>query len=339
MSGTSTDALDLCWVEFSQDPGLDYKLLHFESISYDAAWKRQIENAHVLDGLSLAKLHRDYALWVSEQIQSTDKPFYRPLDGVGFHGPTLFHRPEMQLSVQLGSAEVLSRALGVPVVADFRSSDLELGGRGAPLVPFGDRLLYGEYDVCLNLGGFANHSEEIAGLRVASDLCACNYVLDRIARLRGLNYDDRGRLASGGRLLNEWVEELDAHPSLMGSAPIALSRELFEKEIGTWLQFAPPEDLLRSFCEHIAHMCARRIQSRGRILITGGGAYNDFLISRIRLALEPAEITIPDKTTVEAKEALVFALLAYFKMKAEKNVLSSSTGASRDHTAGTLYLG
>ncbi len=337
MSGTSTDALDLCWVEFIHTPVLRSNLIHFESVAYSDTWKRIIESAHLLNGLELLTLHRAYALWVAEQVQALGKHIEKPLTAVGFHGPTLFHRPDLKLSFQLGSPEALSRALGVCVVADFRSSDLELGGRGAPLVPFGDQLLYREYDVCINLGGFANHSEQILGQRVASDLCACNYLLDRIARTKGLAYDDRGRLAASGTLMTDWVEELDAHSALEGNHPIALSRELFDSEIAGWLKKAAPEDLLRSFCEHIAHMCARRIQSRGRILITGGGAYNDFLIERIRAALSPARIEIPDKTTIESKEALVFALLAYMKIRGEKNVIASSTGAYRDHTAGTLY--
>jgi len=337
MSGTSTDALDLCWVQSSEL--LSQSIPQFEraSVPYSPEWKFRIEKAHELNGLDLMLLHRDYAEWVAETVRKLQNKNGLIAEAIGFHGPTVFHQPQRKLSLQLGSPEVLSRMLGIPVVADFRTPDLELGGRGAPLVPFGDRFLFGEYDACLNLGGFANGSEEIDGARVASDLCACNYVLDRLARMKGLAYDDRGTLAASGERIHSWVERWNALPFLQKQTPIALSREDIESHLEDVLQLDDIENALHSYGVHIAQMCARRIQSRGRILVTGGGTYNDFLIEQLRKAMAPAEIVVPSTALIEGKEALIFALLAHQKLRGEVNVLSSATGACEDHSTGWIY--
>lgn len=337
MSGTSTDALDLCWVRFVDPSSESARVFERESVPYSAEWKIRIEQAHQLSGLELMLLHRNYAEWVAEAVRKLQEKNGLKAEAVGFHGPTVFHQPRHQLSFQLGAPEVLARRLGIPVVADYRTPDLELGGRGAPLVPFGDRFLFGEYDACLNLGGFANGSEEIDGVRTASDICACNYVLDRLARLLGKPYDDHGTLAASGQRIESWIERWNALPFLQDCNPIALSREDIERHLSEVLELREIENALHSYGIHIAEMCSRRIQSRGRILVTGGGAYNDFLVGQIREALSPAEVVVPEPDLVEGKEALIFAFLAYRKLRGEVNVLSSATGAVQDHSTGWIY--
>jgi anhydro-N-acetylmuramic acid kinase len=217
---------------------------------------------------------------------------------------------------------------------------LELGGQGAPLVPIGDQILFSTYDYCLNLGGFSNVSFEENGKRIAFDISPVNTVLNFYANKLGLNYDDKGIISSTGKvnlsLFNE-LNELNfyklAHPKSLGFEfvkeivlPIIESHEI------------SIEDKLATFTEHIAIQIGLALPNKkNKLLISGGGTYNDFLIGRIQYYLKETSFIIPEKKIIEFKEALIFGLLGVLKLRNEINTLGSVTGASKDHSSGKIY--
>ncbi|MGZ4116261.1 MAG: anhydro-N-acetylmuramic acid kinase, partial [Bacteroidia bacterium] len=242
----------------------------------------------------------------------------------------------------MGSA--IAARCKLPVVCDFRSLDVVLGGQGAPLVPVGDKLLFSEYDFCLNLGGFANISYEHKGERIAYDICPVNIVMNPICEQLGKPFDDKGEIARSGMLSNYLLNEFNqiGFYKALADSPKSLGKEWVIKNIDPLLNTyeLSENDLLRTFCEHIAFQVGKALKnkSKGKILITGGGAYNSFLIECIKQHT-PHEIIIPDKKTIEFKEALIFAFLGVLRMRGEVNCLKSVTGATEDNCGGAIYEG
>src|SRR5690606_29521793 len=131
-------------------------------------------------------------------------------DFVASHGHTIFHQPEKNISLQIGNGAYLAAHAGLPVVCDFRTLDIALGGQGAPLVPIGDELLFKDYDYCLNLGGIANISFNYKDKRIAYDISACNMLLNALDNQAGLTYDENGNLARSGKLDDQLLQNLNS---------------------------------------------------------------------------------------------------------------------------------
>lgn len=343
MSGTSADGIDVCRVAFKERsaqttetgfPSIEFELLNCLELPYSPEWKAQIEQAHLLPSIDRMALGKSYTRWLVDTLRSLDGPWLEA-EGLGFHGPTLFHSVEKRYSEQLGDFQMLANGLKLPVVADFRTDDLLLGGRGAPLVPFGDATLFDQYDACVNLGGFANFSKREDGKRWASDSSICNYAMDRISRRLGKAYDHNGHWARSGSLLPDLLEQLEKE--MLQFDAVALTREWAEQRILPLLENEKPEDLLNTLVTHCALQLRRHLKDCSHILLSGGGARNGFLVETIQQLLG-VEVEVPDAQILSMKEALVFALLGWRKMRGEVNVLASATGAQHNHSAGKVYL-
>jgi anhydro-N-acetylmuramic acid kinase len=235
----------------------------------------------------------------------------------------------------------LAALLGQTVVCDFRVQDVALGGQGAPLVPIGDKLLFSDYDFCLNLGGFANISTDNDTDRIAYDVCPVNIVLNRYVEQLGLNYDDEGKIASTGTINEELFEKLNDLEFYKANYPKSLGLEWVDKNIFPLIDAFQLEiqDVLKTFVEHIAVQLASEInkKSHASVLVTGGGVYSTYLVNRLE-AYSKNEIIIPSKAIIEFKEALIFGFLGVLKLRNEVNCLKSVTGASQNHCSGKIYL-
>ncbi len=344
MSGTSLDGLDIAHCRFTMENKVwKYELLHAETIAYSSEWKQQLLNAQTTDALTFQQLHVDYGFYLGMRVSDFIVKYNVRADFVASHGHTIFHQPEKKLTVQIGSGSSIASKCKLPVVCDFRTMDMALGGQGAPLVPAGDRLLFSEFDFCLNLGGFANISYEFKGNRIAYDICPVNIVMNAITEKLGKPYDDNGTMAREGMvsrfLLNE-LNQLDFY-KITANSPKSLGKEWVLKSIDPiFEQYELSEsDALSTYCEHIAFQLAKALNDKpkGRLLVTGGGAYNGFLMERIQ-ALVIHEIVLPDKKTIEFKEALIFAFLGTLRMRNEVNCLKSVTGAHSDSSCGAIYM-
>ena len=342
MSGTSLDGIDLAHINFTiKEDKWRYEILENETISYSENWLNKLKIALGFSGKELIELNEDYTQLLGSIVKSfIDKHQIKNIDAVCSHGHTILHQPQNGFTLQIGNLPKIAQMIQERVVCDFRVQDVKLGGQGAPLVPIGDRILFSEYDYCLNLGGFSNVSFEDNSKRIAFDISPVNTVLNFYSNKLGLNYDDKGKIARSGKVNADLLNELNALEYYKKQFPKSLGFE-FVKEVVLPLiekHSISIEDKMHTFTEHIALQTSLALPNKtGKILITGGGAYNAFLIERMQFHLPKIEIIIPDNKTLEFKEALIFALLGVLKLRNEVNVLSSVTGAKMDHSSGIIY--
>lgn len=342
MSGTSLDGVDLAHIEFSlNNDTWAFEILESQTIGYSQSWIDQLKSAVDFSETQLKKLNQDYTKLLASIISIfIEKHKIENLDAVCSHGHTILHQPQNGFTLQIGNLPEIATLTHQTVVCDFRVQDVKLGGQGAPLVPIGDRILFSEYDYCINLGGFSNVSFEQNGKRIAFDISPVNTVLNYYANQLGLDYDDKGKISRTGKINTDLLNALNALDFYQQTFPKSLGFEFVKGIILPIIESfeIPIEDKLRTFTEHIALQTALILPNKnGRMLVTGGGAYNDFLVERIQYHLSEMKIIIPSPKILEFKEALIFALLGVLKLKAEINVLSSVTGAKTDHSSGIIY--
>jgi anhydro-N-acetylmuramic acid kinase len=339
MSGSSLDGLDIACCEFSYDVKWNFTIRHAETVEYPSNWLKRLINMPVSDSEGLVKTHIEFGKYLGRVVKGIVKKTGFRADFIASHGHTIFHRPEKGYTFQIGNGNSIAAITGIPAVYDFRSADVALGGQGAPLVPIGDRLLFGDYPYCLNLGGISNISFENDKKRIAFDICPVNMVLNYLSSRKGLKYDDKGRIAYGGKIISPLLDKLNSLDFYQQDPPKSLGREWVEQFVVPLIIEATgtPDDLLRTFTEHIAFQIGKILNQHpaGKILVTGGGAKNKFLIDRMKIILK-SEIVIPETKIVDYKEALIFAFLGILRWKNEINCLSSVTGASRDCCCGVI---
>ena len=339
MSGTSLDGLDMCYVEFNYNEGRwSYNILKAEDEEYPFEIKDKLANAQTMTALEYALFNSDYGLYLGRRVKSfIDKYSLKP-DYIASHGHTIFHQPAKRFTAQIGSGAGIAAESGVNTICDFRTTDVALYGQGAPLVPVGDRNLFAEFDYCLNMGGFSNISFNSLEERIAYDISPVNYVLNHYTRKVGLEYDKDGEIARNGKVNPDLLSKLNDLGFYKIKGPKSLGREWVEEvviplidsyEIGL-------EDRLATYCEHIAVVTSNHIKS-GRVLLTGGGAFNKFLVERMGVNAPQCEYFVPDSMTVNFKEALIFAFLGALYSHDMPNCLKSVTGAKYDNIGGALY--
>jgi anhydro-N-acetylmuramic acid kinase len=341
MSGTSLDGVDIALCTFEKRGSTwKFSIEAAETISYSHSQAKVLSGLMQVDAMTFARQNTAYGKFLGELVRSFVKAKRFKADFISSHGHTIFHQPSKGFTTQIGDGAALSVASGLPVVCDFRTADVALGGQGAPLVPIGDKLIFSEYDFCLNLGGIANISFEGSGKRIAFDICPVNLVLNFLSSEKGKRYDEGGKMACSGKVLPVLLKKLNAVSFYKRKFPKSLGREEIEKDFFRMIKSFPGsvQDKLNTFCEHIAlQISAATENKKGKMLVTGGGAYNDFLMNRIKHHSK-LQIVIPSGTIIEFKEALIFALLGVLRWRNEVNCLSSVTGASRDSSGGAIYL-
>lgn len=340
MSGTSLDGLDvaLCRLAYD-DNNWSYKILESTTFDYNTEWKSRLISAHNQSANELALLNVELGILHGNIVKQFVQNNSLKVDFIASHGHTVFHQPHSSFTTQIGSAPHIAVIVGLPVIADFRTTDVALGGQGAPLVPIGDLHLFKEYDCCLNLGGVANISVKAGESIRAFDICICNMALNFLANKLGMEYDANGAIAASGKLNEHLFEQLSALSFYTDTRPKSLGKEFFDTEILPLINSNahPTEDVLHTFVEHIAFQIARSSMGANRMLVSGGGVFNSFLVERLKTLCEP-QIVIPDHSTIQFKEALIFAFLGVLRMRGENNCLTSVTGASRDSVGGAIYL-
>lgn len=338
MSGTSLDGLDLAYVRLRfAYKQWTYKIIHAKTIEYSEEWREKLNSAIELDDTALQNLDEEYSSYLAELTKNyifennLDK-----LDLIASHGHTIKHLPDEGITYQIGNTASFGEAFQVPVVCDFRTQDVALGGQGAPLVPIGDEYLFSEYNYCLNLGGIANISYEKDGKRMAYDIAPANIVLNYYANKLGQAYDKFGRFAMDGKLDQETLNKLNSLEYYKQEAPKSLGKEWVFGEVLPILENSnlKVRDILHTYCQHLATQINQQVEADKRVLITGGGAYNKFLIG---LLDEKVKWRIPEEDLVAFKEALIFALLGVLRFRNQNNCLASYTGASKDHSSGKIY--
>ena len=341
MSGTSLDGVDIVYVKFTQNESWSFKIINSKTYKYEDSIteilndisKKSLEEIKEIDVVYSKKL----AKIINEFI---DEFSINKIDFVSSHGHTAIHDPSNLITYQMGNLSTLSKEINQKVICDFRVQDVKLGGEGAPLVPVGEKYLFHEYDSFINLGGFANISNHKGESLIAYDICPVNIVLNNLSKKIGKDFDDKGSIASSGKLILNLYEELEKLEYYQSSPPKSLGIEWVDENIfpliNKYFDY-PIEDLLNTLSNHIANQISNNLKDLDKVLVTGGGAYNDYLIDIIRSKTD-SEIIIPSKNIIEFKEALIFAFLGVLRYLNINNCYSSVTGASKDHCSGKIFL-
>lgn len=342
MSGTSLDGVDLAHIKFEiNNSKWSYEIYECDTISYSNEIISKLKNGINFSKSELSDLNIEYTNILGDIIlEFISNNSISNLDAVCSHGHTILHQPQNGFTLQIGNLPEIANIIKQKIVCDFRVQDVELGGQGAPLVPIGDKILFSEYDYCLNLGGFSNISFEENNQRIAFDISPVNTVLNFYANTFGLEYDDKGEISASGNLNSDLFDQLNQLEFFSKSFPKSLGFEFVKETALPILESysISAEDKMRTFTEHIAFQIGKILQSKsGKLLVSGGGVYNDFLIERMKAHLPTIEIIVPDEKTIKFKEALIFALLGVLKLRNEINILASVTGAKQDHSSGEIY--
>lgn len=347
MSGSSLDGIDLAAVRFelnSQGAIAHWQITAATTIPYPQHRLAELQAAPSLSGQQLWKLHQALGSYYGEQCQVFIADHGLKIDAIASHGHTIFHEPADNYTCQIGCGGMMAAQVSVPVITDFRSTDIAAGGQGAPLAPLADEYLFPTHSSFLNLGGIANLSIKNDETYIAYDITGCNQWLNYFAQKCQQPFDQNGDMARQGTInrdlleyLSNWTYYSAAQPkSLSNQAVLSVAAEaekLFQLSV---------HDMLATFTEHIAISVASAFQennSTGPIVTTGGGAHNAYLIEKINNKLSSgASIYLPDARIIDFKEAALMALAGLFRC-IEKPIFNHQlTGARKSVSGGAIYL-
>jgi anhydro-N-acetylmuramic acid kinase len=384
MSGTSADGINVALVRLSENArGEQYPrhaLLGHEEYPFPAPVRRAIlgmMNAELARVADLGRLNFLLGELYAEAVAKTARKNRVKLDLVGCHGQTLYHQGlaerflgrKLAVTWQTGEGAVIAARLRVPVVSDFRPADIATGGKGAPLVPVLDYLLYRDQRakriahsrIALNIGGIANLTAIPAGASlhqvIAFDTGPGNMVMDAtMEELFGRPYDRDGKVAASGRILDEVVARLLRAEFFRQKPPRTAGREEFGREyVGRFLQLcrgarkpdvvATATALTAGSIVDAVRFVLRRFTSRSQrhvhqMIVSGGGVKNPTLMAMLRDEIAPLgiELHFSDEfgLPAEAKEAVAFALLAHETWHRRPSNVPSATGAKRPAILGKI---
>jgi len=341
MSGTSLDGLDfaLCKYYFNNDK-YSCDVIKTGFYEYPEQIKMELIQAVHDSSFNFVRLHKRFGRVIGRQANIFLKDSIKP-DFIASHGHTVFHRPDIKLTFQIGDAASIAAETSCSVISDFRNLDTALSGQGAPLVPIGDKLLFSEYDFCINLGGFANISFDRNNKRIAYDICPVNFILNAFSKELGSAFDKNGESGKHGMINTDLLNELKIIPYYSQEPPKSLGREYVEEYFDPIFKKykIPVQDKMRTLYKHIATQICNSVSfdSGKRVLLTGGGAHNNFLVSEI-MKLSKNEIIIPNKEIIDFKEAIIFGFLGFLRVLEKVNTLSSVTGSLTDSVGGSVFF-
>ena len=341
MSGTSIDGVDLVYMNFFYEESWKFEIINSKTYVYNNEWQVALNRIVENNIESVKQIDQNYTRLLSEYIlQFINEYNIGKIDFVSSHGHTAFHDPSNSLTYQLGNLSELSNYLGLKVICDFRTQDVQFGGQGAPLVPVGEKYLFSDYKTLINLGGFANITKMSTNNIIAYDICPVNIVFNHLSNLIQQKYDDKGKIAASGKLNLDLFRHLQSLEYYKLKSPKSLGVEWVNDIIFPILSEysrLSVTDLLHTFSNHFAEQISDNIDTNSKVLITGGGAYNDYLIQRIE-DLTDCKIDIPDSNIIEYKEALIFGFLGVLRDLNINNCYSSVTGAKKDHCSGKIII-
>jgi anhydro-N-acetylmuramic acid kinase len=354
MSGSSLDGLDIAYVHLHETAGKwNYEIIKADCYEYSPEWASRLANATNLNARDYLLLHTAYGRYTGELVNRfiADNGLQYQVQLVASHGHTSFHLPAQKMTGQLGDGAAIAAVTGINTVTDLRAMDIALGGQGAPIVPIGEKILLGDYDFFLNLGGIANISVNHSTKYIAFDICPANRVLNLLVASEGKPFDEDGAMAAAGAVNPELLSKLNALPYYGKPYPKSLANDFGTDEVYPIAEAAglSTKDALRTYVEHIAVQVRNAVEqllpltkAGGlKLLATGGGALNGFMMQRLQEVLQPLNVTIeiPAKDIVQFKEALIMALIGVLRWREESNVLASVTGAQRNSIGGAVWVG
>lgn len=344
MSGTSLDGLDIAHVcfDFSKSKEIDFQLINHRTFALTPVIFEQLSQVHQLSAQAIFELDQQIARFYAQCVAQFIDDFgidKAQIAAIASHGQTIFHRPDLGYTTQIGCGTTLNYLTKIPVIDQFRQLDVSAGGQGAPLVPLGDQLLFAAFaDGFLNLGGFANISTQILGKTLAFDIAPANLPMNRWMNTIGQSFDANGDLARKGQIDQNILEKLLQLDFFTHSGPKSLGTEWLEAHYIPPLDNLNIADKLRTHLEVLKILCLQEFErlELKRIYVTGGGAFNTFFIEILQSAFA-GDLILPDENIINYKEAIIFAFLGARFLRNEPTTISSVTGAPQALRTGTLH--
>ncbi len=351
MSGSSLDGLDIAYCEFSVDKTADnpidnWKLILSTTVPFTEMWVARLANLPSRTAYDFVKTNTFFSHYCGGMINEFIENNNLDVDFIASHGHTIFHYPDKRLTVQIGDGAALAAVTGLPVINDFRTHDIAINGEGTPIAPIADKLLFHGYDFYLNLGGIANISMPSNKGMIAFDICPANQILNALAKELDLEYDKDGLVARGGVIDNEFFETINEHPYYKKKYPKSLDNNqvyqmftlAFLEAEGSW------QNKLHTATQHIAFQIAKTLLemsdgSEKTLFVSGGGAFNVFLLESIHNFASNIKIVIPDREIIMFKEAILMGLMGVLRAENIPNCLATVTGADQDTIGGAIYQG
>lgn len=350
MSGSSHDGLDIAFVEITDIRNdWSFEIKHAACIPFEKDMETNLRQAATRPVPEFLKLHTTFGRWIGTQVVDfiEQNGLHHKVHFVASHGHTVFHDPENKTSVQIGDGASISAITGLPTITDLRNADVALAGQGAPIVPIADRKFFNDFKYCLNIGGICNVTINDAS-PVAFDIVPANQVLDYFAQASGKAFDEEGAWAAKGTVHDSVLAALNALPYYQSEGPKSLANE-YSKQLIELIEnsgMSNVEDILATLVAHITEQIvlalqAYRVAEPTKMLVTGGGALNKFLVTQLSAALgaQGIEVVVPEENIVHYKEALAMAFIGVLRWREEENVLASVTGAAKNSIGGALWLG
>ena len=339
MSGTSCDGLDIAHCIFSKvENEWQYELINFESVNYSKQMRKKLIQCSKLDSLSLKKLDNELGEFFSNSLMNFINHNKISADLISSHGHTVFHDIKLQLTHQIGNPLIIYKNNKIPVVYNFRELDVLFSGQGAPLVPYGERELFRDYDYCLNIGGIANISSLDINNFYGYDICPANIILNYYARKLNYDFDKNGELSSKGIFKKSLFEKLNDLNYYKEKYPKSLDLLYVEKKYFPHLKKYQPKDVLKTFIEHLAYQINNSInKSNSKVLLTGGGVFNNEILKKINKYNKlDINYIVGNKKLIIFKEAIIFGYLGLLRYLNKKNVECSVTGAKTSTSSGLI---
>jgi anhydro-N-acetylmuramic acid kinase len=374
MSGTSADGINVALVRVSASRSMgtpNIRCLAHAEYPYAKQVRRAVlaaMNSTKTGVADLARLNFLLAELYADAVLATQRRFRLKAELVGCHGQTIYHQGEaarflgrkLAVTWQTGEGAVLAARLGVPVVSDFRPADMAAGGKGAPLVPFLDFLLYRDLGVgriVQNIGGIANFTVIPANASLlqvrAFDTGPGNMLIDAVTeRLFGAPFDHDGRIAGSGVVLDQVIGDILRTSFFRRKPPKTAGREEFGREFTQAFirqcRRAEKRDIVatataltaRSIADALRRFVLRPAGVYRDFIVSGGGASNPTLMAMLANELRPLDLQIRSSDEFglpsEAKEAAAFALLAYQTWNRRPSNVPSATGARRVAILGKI---
>lgn len=356
MSGSSLDGVDLaiCHFVFSSEKLVEWSFGKAETFAYPEPWPAKLAKLPHATAMELAEADVALGHLFGAMAQEFLDKHNADVDFIASHGHTIFHYPHRHFTTQIGQGACIAATTGITTIDGFRQQDVALAGQGAPLAPTADTWLFPGFDCWVNLGGIANMTIRTQNKLIAFDITGANQVLNHLARQVGKSYDKDGMLSEKGKNVPDLFEKLNRLEYHGLPAPKSLGNNWIQEVVIPIYDHSPHavQDKLYTACLQIVHHTLEAFARQGatclappsKMLITGGGAKNLFLIDLFRQMVRqrkmPLTIVVPDDPTViDFKEAALMALMGALRLQGIPNCLPEVTGAKRNVVAGAVHWG
>ncbi len=356
MSGSSLDGLDVAVCHFQTNKRDGFKIdtwniVAAKTMPYSHEWQQRLINLPKGNAIELAAAHAQYGHYVGTLVNQFLEKHPLEIDAIASHGHTILHYPKQKFTTQIGDGAAIAAITGFPVICDFRALDVASGGQGAPIAAIADKYLFSDFDFCLNIGGIANVTYQSAHKNIAFDISGANQILNALASTLSLEYDAGGNIARTGQLNEGLLQQSNDLDYFRLDYPKTLDNQWVQQHLVNLFYESPlpVQDRLRTAVEHIANQTATAVQgiiykekltaSKLRLLATGGGAFNTFLMELMQEKLPQVEIVIPNPLIVSNKEAAMIALMGVMRIENVPNCIHTVTGAVRSVIGGAIHQG